>query len=150
DDVVGDVKAAEQEVAEKVSSIRAMCAGIRSRTGAPCIIQNLVAQESAWLGSLDRSIRGSRQWLVDAVNAQIREHVAASTDYLFDCDHLAGQVGLANWHDPGMWYLAKVGFSQRAVPYFAHRLAALIAAAKGKARRALVLDLDNTLWGGVI
>ena len=107
-------------------------------------------QESTWLGSLDRSIPGSTQWLVDSVNIQIREHVAASSDYLFDCEHLASQVGLANWHDPGIWFLAKLGFSQRAVPYFTHRLAALMAAAKGKARRVLILDLDNTIWGGVI
>ena len=150
DKVVGDSKAAQEEVDEKASAIRAMCAGIRSRTGAPCIIQNLVAEESAWAGSLDRSIPGSMQWLVDSVNVRLRHDAAASSDYLFDCEHLACQVGLANWHDPGMWYLAKLGFSQSVVPYFAHRLAALIAAAKGRARRVLVLDLDNTIWGGVI
>jgi len=150
DDVAGDTEAAQREVVEKASAIRAICAGIRSKTGAPCIIQNLIAEEPTWLGSLDRSISGSRQWLVDSVNEQIRAHVAVSSDYLFDCEHLASQIGLANWHDPGMWYLAKLGFAQSAVPYFAHRLAALIAAAKGKSRRVLVLDLDNTLWGGVI
>jgi len=150
EDVVGCAKTVEREVAEKASAIRGICAGIRSKTGAACIIQNVVAQESAWLGSFDRSIPGSTQWLVDSVNAQIREHVAASSDYLFDCERLASQVGLTNWHDPGMWYLAKLGFSQSVVPYFAHRLAALMAAAKGKARRVLILDLDNTLWGGVI
>jgi FkbH-like protein len=150
DDIAGDANAAEQEAAEKSSAIHTICAGIRAKTGAPCIIQNLVAQESTWLGSLDRNIPGSRQWLVDTVNTRLREHVAASPDYLFDCEHLAAQIGLANWHDPGMWYLAKLGFSQSAVPYFAHRLAALLAAAKGKGRRVLVLDLDNTLWGGVI
>lgn len=152
DGVVGDVGASQHEVAEKTSIILGLCAAIRARTGAPCIIQNLVMQESAWLGSRDRSIPGSQQWFVDSVNAQIREYIASGSgsDYLFDCEHLASQVGLTNWHDPGMWYMAKLGFSQTAVPYFAHRFAALIAAAKGRSRRVLILDLDNTLWGGVI
>lgn len=149
-DIVGDLTASQREVEEKTSAILGMCAAIRAKTRAPCIIQNLVAQESTWLGSLDRNIPGSALWLMDSVNARIGEHVAESPDYLFDCEHLASQIGATNWHDPGMWYVAKLGFSQTAVPYFAHRLAALVAAAKGKSRRVLVLDLDNTLWGGVI
>ncbi len=150
DDLVGDAGAAAQEIAEKMSGIRSLCDGIRARTGAPCIVQTLVAQPQEWVGSFDRSLPGSMQWLVDAANAGIAAFVAGGVDILFDAEHLAGEVGLSRWHDPGMWYMAKLGVSPQAVPYFANRLAALVAAARGKSRRVLVLDLDNTLWGGVI
>jgi FkbH-like protein len=46
--------------------------------------------------------------------------------------------------------MAKMAISPEATPYYAHRLAVLIAAARGRAKRVLVLDLDNTLWGGVV
>jgi FkbH-like protein len=150
EDLVGDEHGAQQEIAEKMSFIRSLCEGIHAKTGAPCIVQNLIPQPQDWIGSLDRNIAGSMRWLVDATNAQIRTFVADGVHYLFDAEHLASEIGLLNWHDPGMWYLAKLGFAPGAVPYFTNRLAAVLAAAKGKSRRVLVLDLDNTLWGGVI
>ena len=67
-----------------------------------------------------------------------------------DVATLAEQVGLDEWHDPVQWNLGKFSFSQRVVPLYADWLCRVVGAAKGKSRKCLVLDLDNTLWGGVI
>ena len=45
---------------------------------------------------------------------------------------------------------AKLPFSDQYVPLYADHVGRLLAAMRGKARRCLILDLDNTLWGGVI
>src|SRR5207244_329767 len=58
--------------------------------------------------------------------------------------------GLANWQCPSEWHLAKLPFAQSLVPLYAEYVCRLLAALCGKSRRCLVLDLDNTLWGGVI
>jgi FkbH-like protein len=57
---------------------------------------------------------------------------------------------LTTWHDPVQWAVGKFAFSQSLVPLYAEWLGRLVAGARGKSRKCLVLDLDNTIWGGVI
>jgi len=54
------------------------------------------------------------------------------------------------WFDPRYWNLSKQAVSLEAVPLLARHTAAVIGADLGVSRKCLVLDLDNTLWGGVI
>ena len=63
---------------------------------------------------------------------------------------LAAREGEAAWFDPRGWYMAKIPYGPAALPVLARHVAAVLAARLGLSRRALVLDLDNTLWGGVI
>lgn len=93
---------------------------------------------------------GSLQWLIDRYNSNIRERVASSSDILLDIEALAESVGLAHWHDSAQWTLGKFSFSQDILPLYADYVGRLISAARGKSRKCLVLDLDNTLWGGTI
>jgi FkbH-like protein len=66
-----------------------------------------------------------------------------------DAEALAGWIGPA-WHDARTYTLCKQPFANSALGEIAEALAAAAAGLLGKARKALVLDLDNTLWGGVI
>jgi FkbH-like protein len=59
-------------------------------------------------------------------------------------------VGLAEWHDPQLWNMAKFSFSDQLIPLYADHVARTLAALRGKSRKVLILDLDNTVWGGVI
>ena len=93
---------------------------------------------------------GTRRALVDAFNRELARSLAGSDDVLLDVAGLAEVVGLAEWHDPVQWNLAKLPFSQERVPLYAEHVARLLAAQRGKSRRCLVLDLDNTVWGGVV
>ena len=63
---------------------------------------------------------------------------------------LAGRMGTAHWFDDRGWYMAKMPFTPDSLPVMARHTAAVLAARLGLSRRAIVLDLDNTLWGGVI
>ena len=63
---------------------------------------------------------------------------------------LAETVGLADWHNTQLWNMAKFSFSDELIPLYADHVARTIAAIRGKSRKALILDLDNTVWGGVI
>ena len=49
-----------------------------------------------------------------------------------------------------MWYHAKLPFSLEAIPLYSDLLVRILANIKGKSRKCLILDLDNTLWGGEI
>jgi FkbH-like protein len=95
-------------------------------------------------------LAGTARNLVDRVNQKICQAVLHSTDLLLDVAGIAETVGLADWHSPALWNLAKLPFADALVPLYAEHVARVIGAMRGKSRRCLVLDLDNTVWGGVI
>lgn len=68
---------------------------------------------------------------------------------LLDAEALAARVG-RGWNDPPTYFVCKQPFAIGALTEIANSLAATIAGLLGKARKVLVLDLDNTLWGGVV
>src|SRR6201999_3818439 len=65
-------------------------------------------------------------------------------------DARAAEDGLRAWYDPTLWYRAKQEISPAAAPLYGDLVGRLVAAAQGRSSKCLVLDLDNTLWGGVI
>lgn len=69
---------------------------------------------------------------------------------ILDLEHLSALFGKARWVDHSYWYHSKHPFAFDANGVVAFAAARLIAAMKGQAKKCLVLDLDNTLWGGVI
>jgi FkbH-like protein len=101
-------------------------------------------------GSYDRRFEGSVRRLIERFNAALPDLCAETGSVLFDVAALAELVGAAAWFDAGFYNLYKLPFSPDAVPLYADALGRLIGALRGKARKCLVLDLDNTCWGGVI
>lgn len=75
---------------------------------------------------------------------------APSHMIIHDVDHLAASVGRWRWEDPRFFHQAKLPCDPECLVEYAHSVASLIAAQLGLAKKCLVLDLDNTLWGGVI
>ncbi|HEX6903291.1 MAG TPA: HAD-IIIC family phosphatase [Thermoanaerobaculia bacterium] len=69
---------------------------------------------------------------------------------LFDLDRLASRFGKDRLLDRKMYYLAKMEWSPAFLSCVAGELVRHARAAQGRARKCLVLDLDNTLWGGVV
>jgi FkbH-like protein len=67
-----------------------------------------------------------------------------------DVASLAFHTGYKNWFDPRLWYLARCRLSGEALRAVARQTGTLLRGWKGQSRKCLVVDLDNTLWGGVI
>lgn len=83
---------------------------------------------------------------------QLFYKAAREDEYLLihDIDYLASDYGLSAWHDPQYWYLYKYGMALEAIPYLAQNVANIIKAIYGRNKKMLVLDCDQTLWGGTI
>jgi FkbH-like protein len=101
------------------------------------------------LGHLAARTPGCRAAMLAAVNAELGRS-AADRVALVDCERLAGEVGKRQWFDARYWHRAKQAVSLNCVPLLARHTAAVIGAQLGAGRKCLVLDLDNTLWGGVL
>ena len=132
------------------SAIFRLCATASRPTNAVCILQTFAPPAETLFGSLDRAIPGTLRNLIDGINRDVAAMVLHSGDVLFDVAALAETVGLANWHDPQLWNMGKLSFSDELIPLYADHVSRIVAAIRGKSGKALVLDLDNTVWGGVI
>lgn len=70
--------------------------------------------------------------------------------HINDVHYLSAMIGAQAWFDLSLWCLYKYALSYTAIPVFCNSVATIIGAILGKSKKLLVLDLDNTLWGGVI
>jgi FkbH-like protein len=146
----GDPYSAKQLVDEAADYIHLIQGEIRKHSKAVSIVQTMVRPPETLFGSLDLQLPGTWRSLIDSLNRVLADTVRGPGSALFDVAGLAETVGLDVWHDPTQWAMAKLPFGQTLVPLYADHLCRMIAAIRGKSRRCLVLDLDNTLWGGVI
>jgi FkbH-like protein len=146
----GDATAADNAVDLALGYIDRLRHALRQFGGASCIVQTVPRMVESEFGSLDLTLAGTHRQMTAAFNQQLAQRIGASSDLLLDVAGLAETVGLADWHDAGLWNLAKIPFANQFLPAYAELVCRLIAAMRGKSRRCLILDLDNTLWSGVI
>jgi FkbH-like protein len=147
---IGDNQTSADSVQGVIGFLKTLRNGIRSGSNAVCIFQTFASPAEALFGSLDGVVAGTARNLISRVNRALEEFVCGSGDVLLDVASLAETVGLANWHDPQMWNVGKFAFSIDLVPLYSDHVCRTLAAMRGKSRKALILDLDNTVWGGVI
>jgi len=100
-------------------------------------------------GHLAPRLPGDRNTLIRAVN---REFAGRAPDYVFlhDVEAVAADNGVRNWTDERMWFQAKQPMSFESMVPYVQSLARHIASMFRESAKCLVLDLDNTLWGGVV
>lgn len=139
-----------QSLDRAIATLSQLRKGIASKGGVQTVIQTVSRPPELLLGSCDFISPSSVRGAIHDFNAHLRQSIPGTSDIIFDVAALAETVGLAEWHDPVAWHTAKLPFSQKFVPLYTDALARLLGAVRGKSRKCLVLDLDNTLWGGVI
>lgn len=70
--------------------------------------------------------------------------------FILDLNQIALQMGMGQFSDTKLYYSAKMPISLNALPTIAESVVKTIQAIRGKIKKCAILDLDNTLWGGVI
>lgn len=147
---LGDEAACAATAQQVRGRLAAMRKTIRERLGVPVIQQTLSPNPSESRLNVDRMIAGSYKDLIARSNAAIAALAGESGDLLLDVAALAETVGLNNWFSPRYWAVGKYPFAPDMAPLYADHLVQLAALQFGRSRRVLVLDLDNTLWGGIV
>ncbi|MEX2681499.1 MAG: HAD-IIIC family phosphatase, partial [Candidatus Sigynarchaeota archaeon] len=70
--------------------------------------------------------------------------------FVLDYDHLTARFGKKNWFDEKLWYTARAPISNVGLAALANEYLRFLIATEGRTRKCIVVDLDNTLWGGVV
>ena len=134
---------------EAVDNIRDCWRIARTNLGCTVLQQTLIPTIAPILGNQED--RGdSPAALVHHVNHLLRRHAQEDGVYLAAADTWAAMDGLRHWFDAALWNRAKQEVHPRAGNIYGDQIGRILAAMVGRSAKCLVLDLDNTLWGGVI
>ncbi len=116
----------------------------------PVMQQTVLDVFPAVMGSNEHRLPGSRSRFVARLNEALRTAADAHGVDLVAVDDAARADGLGAWHDPALWHRSKQEVTPARAPTYGDLVGRIIAARQGRSYKCLVLDLDNTLWGGVI
>lgn len=138
-------------VAHRSDEIIALTGQFAKKTGSKVVIHLLPAPCASPLGILDGKIPFGLKECVDDINLRFEQAFANDPNvFLFDSTRLTAGRSARDLIDPKMYYLADYKISLQNFPVLASLYMDYIAPAAGVIRKGLVLDLDNTLWGGVL
>jgi len=119
--------------------------------GVMIIQNNIEFPDVRHYGNLDASESSGLLYFIDRLNQKMAEAAQALPNlFLHDIRYLAANYGLSKWHDKEFYALYKVAMASEAIPYLAQNLTAMMGSLLGRTKKCLVLDLDNTLWGGIV
>nr|WP_251500372.1 HAD-IIIC family phosphatase [Otoolea muris] len=149
------VKNTEEEIdallEETYAPFEAMWQKIETVYHCPVIQNNFEPPHYRLLGNRDAWDPHGRLHFVKRLNARFCAYAAAHENfYLQDISYLASCYGLDKWSDPFYWHMYKYACAVPAIPALCFNLANIVKSIFGRNKKALVLDLDNTLWGGVV
>ncbi len=134
-----------------VGRITGLWENVRSNCEARVIQANFVLPSERAFGNYELKVSHSTGSLFAELNARIIEAAREAGHVLLcDLDHLAAEIGRRNWADETLWHLSKGLCRLDYLPLVAQALVDVAMAAQGRIIKCVVLDLDNTLWGGVI
>ena len=133
-----------------LADLRGLWRAAREGLGCAILQQSLLPTPVPLLGLSERLLPGSRAASVARLNAALREAATDESVDLLDLDPALLRHGLPAWHEPVWWLRARQEIAPAAAPYYGDLVARMLAARRGLSRKALVLDLDNTLWGGIV
>src|ERR1700733_11044414 len=146
---LGDTSGVEAAVAAAVAGRLSLWTALKANCSAAILDNNADIPVSDVLGNFAGQVAWSRRNMLRRFNLELAA-AAPSGVTIVDFEHLSSEYGKRGWVDRRYWYHSKhaINFDVQGAVAFAG--ARTIGAMKGLAKKCVVLDLDNTLWGGVI
>lgn len=146
-----DTNQVKEKVEQQIHRFVQIWENLWQKTGAIIIQNNFEMLPYRVMGNMDRIHITGRQYFLEELNRRFVQEIQ-KRDYVFlnDIHYLSAYYGLENWFDDSSWYAFKYAFSPDAIPITAYNISNIVKSYFGKNKKAIVVDLDNTLWKGVI
>jgi len=145
----------EEAVAQKrkteIDRFAALWSHLAEKYNCQIIQNNFELPDVRLMGNRDGWDIHGRVCYIRELNGMIGEYARKHERFhVLDVQWLSAVYGLDRWSDPYYWHMYKYAVAVPAIPYLSFQAANLIKSIYGRNKKAFNLDLDNTLWGGVI
>lgn len=137
-------------IEQRIDEIRHLWRTARETLGAVVIQQTVLDVADPVFGSYDCVVPAAPCRVIARLNERMAQAASADGVLLLDIAGAATRQGIQFWHDRSRWLQGKLEIAPLAAPMYGEMLVRIVAAQRGMSRKCLVLDLDNTVWGGVI
>jgi FkbH-like protein len=141
----------KSEMQHLLSLVSDWIALAKNQTDATLIVSNFQRPARAQAGIADAKLDFGETEFYSTLNLDLLNLCKNdSRVYFFDTNHALSCTGKFRTLDPKMYYLAKMEWTEPALLAIADELLRYLTAILGRTKKCLVLDLDNTLWGGIV
>lgn len=138
-------------VPQTLARLKDLWEALRAHSLATLIQANWAPPVETLYGDFERKMPTSPGSLFAALNDALVKEIAGRPDVLLcDVEQLSGVVGRQHWFDDRLWQTARGVCHADCLPLLANRLLDSALAAQGESVKAIVVDLDHVLWGGVV
>ena len=136
---------------EEMAKFEGIWQSLDQRYRCPIIQNNFEMPFYRLLGNKDASDIHGKVNFITRLNMGFYKYAQEHENfYICDLNYISADYGLKEWSDPFYYHMYKYAMNVKAIPYLSFNVANIIKSIFGKNKKGFVLDLDNTLWGGVI
>ena len=144
-------EAVHSRLDEQEDIFRQVWESLEKRFSCPVIQNNFELPLFRRSGSFDGWSTCGQAAFIQRMNVFVSDWARTHKGFFVnDINYLSSVCGLTKWHNADDWYLYKYAMSTEVIPDLAYSIACIIKSVYGKNKKVIDLDLDNTLWGGVI
>jgi FkbH-like protein len=147
------IKATEQNLlsSRELESVEVIYTSIVNNLKAKIIFYNYTEIDDSVFGSHANKVRSSFLFQLRKLNYELMEFAMSHTDfYLCDISSIQNQVGKAYFFQPSVYVNSEMVLSLDVLPQIAAKTLDIISSIDGNFKKCVILDLDNTIWGGII
>ena len=137
-------------IARFIGELRVLWQKTRDIYNAAVVQQTFLDVTETLFGSYDRLVPGAPTRVVARLNDRLCDAAIEDGVPILDIARAGARDGIDAWFDTRRWLQGKLEIAPQAAPFYGELVARILAAQRGLSKKCLVLDLDNTLWGGVI
>lgn len=142
---------ANTKLNSEFSRFEHMWTALSDRFGCPIIQNNFELPYYRLMGNREAGCSYGKIDFITRLNCKFYDYSETHKNfYINDINYVSASYGLEKWSQPRYWHLYKYAMNLDAIPDFAFNLSRIICSIMGRNKKLLALDLDNTLWGGVI
>ena len=142
---------AKAVIEEVVANFQNWILAFRSHSKAALVVHTLEVPPVPTQGILDHQLETSQISAIQEINQRLRRLAGEQTGvYVLDYDSLIARYGRIGWSDEHKWLTMRMPIAATNLVHLANEWLRFVHPLSGKICKALVTDLDNTLWGGII
>lgn len=144
-------EAVEEKLATEYGRFETMWEKLAQERQCPVIQNNFEYPYFRLMGNQDGADIHGRTYYVNEMNRRFVAYAQEHQNFFInDINYQSAVYGLDEWSAPEYWHMYKYSLCLKAIPWLAHNVANIVKSVFGKNKKSLVLDLDNTLWGGIV